>query len=134
MLDEQLAVAADHCGRDFAIRRAPAASKASEDMPRKLGVPADREAVRGGDRDPDAGEAARADADQDPVRLRGRPSSSAIIGTSRSAWPRPISSSLARDACARSSNKAAVQAALDVSKARIMGANSGHMRRNAASP
>jgi len=50
-----------------------------------------------------------------------RPSnSSAIIGTRRSAWPRPITSSAFATHEPEPSNKAAVQAALDVSKARIM--------------
>ena len=85
----------------------------------KFAPPADGEPVRGGDCDPDAGEAARADADQDGVAPRPS-SSSAIIGTSRSLWPRPISSSL-RATHRSPSNKAAVQAALDVSNAKSMG-------------
>src|SRR5438477_12356562 len=67
-----------------------------------------------------------------PVKLPGptptriwlavRPSiSSAIIGTSRSAWPRPITSSIRATHRPSLSNSAAVQAALDVSKARSMG-------------
>ena len=58
----------------------------------QLAVPADRQSLRGGDPDADSGEAARADADQDAI---GPPPSSisSSIGTSRSAWPRPISSS-----------------------------------------
>ena len=48
-----------------------------------------------------------------PAELRG--GIAAIIGTSRSAWPRPISSS--RDAThSPSSNRATVQAALDVAR------------------
>src|SRR3954470_24354335 len=55
------------------------------------------------------------------MRSAVRPSSSsAIIGTSRSLWPRPISSCLWAMQRAPS-NRAAVQAALDVSNARIMG-------------
>ena len=113
-------MAADHGDGDFAVDVAPAASSASDDMPRKLGVPADRQAMRGGDADADAGEAARADADQDAGRPLRPSSSSAIIGTSRSAWPRPISSSARATQAPAPSNKAAVQAALDVSNARIM--------------
>src|SRR5689334_12616445 len=58
-----------------------------------------------------------------PTRIRSaeRPSrSSATIGTSRSAWPRPISSSRWAMQVPEPSNKAAVQAELDVSNARII--------------
>src|SRR6185369_4641614 len=58
-----------------------------------------------------------------PTRIRAarRPSiTSAIIGTSRSAWPRPISSSRPATQLLASSNKATVHAALEVSKARII--------------
>ena len=51
--------------------------------------------------DAHAGEAAGADADQDLRRDVRPPSRSAIIGTSRSAWPRPISSSALGDAARR---------------------------------
>ena len=114
------------------LRLRPRAARAS-DMPTKLAPPADGEAMRGGDRDPDSGEAARADPDQDGRLRRGRPAArrssgrGARCGRGRSARP-----------CARRtaspSNKAAVQAALDVSNAKSMGVNSGHMRLNAASP
>ena len=83
---------------------APAASSASEDIPCKLAVPADREALRGGDPDADAGKAARADPDQDAIGPRPS-SSSSSIGTSRSAWPRPITSSR----CARQAPDAVEQ-------------------------
>ena len=80
-------------------RRAPAASSASEDMPPSSAS------------QPIARPCAAAMPTRMPVKLPGptptrmrsalRPSSnSSIIGTSRSAWPRPISSSRARDACA----------------------------------
>ena len=59
---------------------------------RHRNAPADREPVRRSDRDANSGEAAGTDTDEDLGRLRP-PRSSAIIGTSRSAWPRPIPSS-----------------------------------------
>src|SRR4051794_6285472 len=79
-----------------------------------------------------------------PVKLPGptptitnsglRPASnSPIIGTSSSEWPRPIRSSLRATHSPAASNNAAVQAALEVSKAKII-ANSGHKPRKAASP
>ena len=100
LLDEQLAVAADDGRRDLAFASRAGGEQRQRRHAGKLGAPADRQAVRGGDRDADAGEAARADADQDAGRRVRPSSSSAIIGTSRSAWPRPISSSRARDAVA----------------------------------
>jgi hypothetical protein len=47
-------------------------------------------------------------------------SSSASIGTSRSEWPRPMTSSRAATQVPEPSNKAAAQAAVDVSSARII--------------
>ena len=102
----------------FAAARRRRAS-ASEECREASHLPADRQALGGGDADPDAGEAAGADTDED--RSARRPSSSsAIIGTSRSAWPRPISSSRCAMQVPEPSSRAAVQAAVDVSSTRIM--------------
>ena len=99
---------------------APAASKASEDMPRKLGAPADREPVSGGDRDADAGEASRPNADQDCGRLRGRRAARrSSAPAARNGRGRSVRRARATQAPSPS-NRAAVQAALDVSNARSM--------------
>src|SRR3954451_9734189 len=99
---------------------APAASSASEDIPASSAF------------QPIASPCAAAIPTRIPVKLPGptptrmcaaaRPSSnSASIGTSRSLWPPPICSSLRARHAPASLNRAAVQAALDVSNARIMG-------------
>ena len=83
-------------------------------------IPADRQAVRGGDPDADAGEASRADPDQDaiaPAARRAVRRSSAPAA--RHGRGRSVRRARATQAPAPS-NKAAVQAALDVSNARIM--------------
>jgi hypothetical protein len=118
LLDEQFAVTAPDCHRDVAAGLC-AASNASEDMP-------DSSAPH-----PIARPQAAAIPTRIPVKLPGPtpttiesarrpPSNSSSIGTSRSLWPRPMVSSLRARQTPASSNKAAVQAALDVSNARIM--------------
>ena len=97
LLDEQLAVAPEDRRRDFARPVHTSGEQRERGHSDKLGTPADREPVRGGNADPDSGEAAGSDADEDASRLRPS-SSSASIGTSRSLCPRPICSSLRREA------------------------------------
>ena len=99
---------------------APAASSASEDIPVNWAS------------QPIAKPCAAAMPTRSPVKLPGptptmmrlamRPSrSSAIIGTRRSAWPRPMCSSRRAMQSPDASNNATVQAAVDVSIARIIG-------------
>ena len=120
LLDEQLAMAADHRGRDFAVASAPAASSASDDMPASSAPQPIARPCAAAIADADAGEAARADADQDAVGATGRRaarrSSAPAARHGRGRSPRRARATQAP----APSNKAAVQAAVDVSNARIM--------------
>ena len=118
---------------DFAVPATPAASKRERGHAVKLGAPADRQAMRGGDRDPDAGEAAGADADQDPV-------GAAAVEQLGDHRHQPLGMAAADQLVAGDDDSAGVveQSGRAGGARRVEGqdhgGDSGHMRPNAASP
>ena len=129
LLDEQLAMTAGDARRDFARQRRASGEQRER---RHAGKPAPQPIARpcaAAIADADAGEAAGADSDQDAGSASARRAARRSSAPAARLWPRPISSSVRATHSPPPSNKAAVQAALDVSNARIMGVNSGHRRR-----
>ena len=93
LLDEQLAVAAGIAAATAPVRWRRRRAAPATTFPRARQSQPIARPCAAAIADPDAGEAAGPDADQDAASASRPSSNSSIIGTSRSAWPRPISSS-----------------------------------------
>ena len=119
LLDEQLAMAAVDGGGHVAVRLRASREQRERGHPAELAVPGDRQALRGGDPDADPGEASRADADEDRV---GPATVEHLVEHRHQPLGYGRGRSARRDARGTSpslSNSAALQAAVEVSMARI---------------